>query len=125
MKETSAKQAINILEIPSQDSILAVKGKTTTRFINLRDITHICSNGYLSILHTTSGKIITITKLLGQLEYHLNKYGFIRINRNAIVNILHVERYETGITPTIFLQGDKQLTVSRRRIPLINSLLSH
>ncbi|WP_047445393.1 LytR/AlgR family response regulator transcription factor [Alistipes sp. ZOR0009] len=122
MKEKSIKQTINILEIPAQDSIMAIREKNLTRFINLRDVTHIKSNSYLSIVYTIEGEAFTFSKLLRQFEESLHDYGFVRVNRNSIVNLIHVERYEAGDNPVVFLRGERNLAVSRRRCRLIRSL---
>lgn len=107
-------QLINVIEIPSQNSIMVIREKRVTRFITLSSIVYISSRSYLSVLHTTSGEEIIVSKILKVFEHSLDGLGFIRISRSIMVNLFYVDRYEAGKLSMLVMNNGMLFSVTRK-----------
>ncbi len=83
---------INLSSQQNKKIVLNEKGKM--HFINLEQISYICSNDYLLTIHSVnSTDRITITGKLGEFEVKLKEFGFAKINRSCIVNLTAINTY--------------------------------
>lgn len=112
----NGKGNLKILGIPRQDNLLVIKERKTIRFVALRDVLYIESDGYLSVVYTVHGEQFSISKLLKYFESGLFSYGFLRVNRNLVVNISHVRQYEFGNLPVVCIDNNLVFQVARRRV---------
>ncbi|MBN1990561.1 MAG: LytTR family transcriptional regulator [Bacteroidales bacterium] len=107
-------QLINVIEIPSQNCIMVIREKRVTRFITLNNIVYISSCSYLSVVHTTSGEEIIVSKILKAFEHSLDGLGFIRISRSIMVNLFYVDRYEAGKRSMLVMSNGMLFSVTRK-----------
>lgn len=83
------------------------------KYLDPQDILHLESDiNYTQILLTDGNKILSSTTLK-KIESRLLPFkNFVRINRQSIVNIDHVERIDKK---TLILPGELKVVFSRRR----------
>ncbi len=98
---------------------LAEKGKT--HWVDITTITHVTCNGYLSTVHLTNSEKITLSRLLKQFEAEFTHLGFIRVNRNTLVNQHHVKQYAGGTKRQLLLTTGHCIEVSRRKVYLFKN----
>ena len=128
MEETtnSPSQALKVNFSPimnQRGEIIILREKTTTHFVELEHITHLTCDCYLTSVYSNDGEHIVIAKLLKDFENDLEKYGFIRINRNTIVNYFYIKIYERGGNRMIHLRNNITVKTSRRGIIKLKTLL--
>ena len=98
------------------DRKITLKEKGVIHLVEIDNITHILCQGYLSTVYTTNNGNITVSKLLKQFEEELSNMGFMRINHNAIVNCLYVDKIKRGTKRTITLSNNHvEIKISRRK----------
>jgi len=97
--ELSKKDAID-LEITKQSAnfndYLFLDDKESPGFYAIKDFIYIKSLKDYSQIYTTSKKIITLHKTLNFWEGFLPNNKFIRIHRQTIINLDHVEKVESS-----------------------------
>lgn len=110
--------------LTQNDLKITLKEKKKAYRIFIKDISYIQSNSYLcSVYFIDDRKSITVTKLLKEFEIELSKYGFLRISRNTLVNMLNIVVIHNDNTRRIFMNGGATLTISCRNYPKVNRIL--
>jgi DNA-binding LytR/AlgR family response regulator len=112
---------ILILSLLEQNKIIQIREKRNNRFVPLNKISHISCEGYLAIIFTTTGERYCVSRSLKQLEPVLFDYGFVRVNRSTIVNILHTTSCIFGEYPSITTNNIDVFPISRRRVKWVNN----
>ena len=65
-----------------------LKGQNTIIQVEMKNITMISCEGYLSTLYFLNDqKPISVSRLLKDFELELEPFGFFRANRNTLVNL--------------------------------------
>jgi two-component system, LytTR family, response regulator len=119
MKKVSHKLLVE-KEIIKTDSFaqkgqkIILKEKNINHFIRMDTITHLMCDCYLTTVYTENGCNYVIAKLLKEFELELSSYGFVRVNRNTIINILHIVRYKNLGNRTVLLTNGVLIDISRR-----------
>ena len=93
---------------------IVIKGRGTTRFLDVTEVECIEAAGVYVVLHT-SGKELTHRSSLSEIEARLDPRHFVRIHRSAIVNlarIAHLEPISHGEFE-IVLRSGKRVRLSR------------
>lgn len=101
--------------------VLREDGKIKQVFI--ADIVYIESKGYQSLVHLVDcEKNVIVCKILREFETELTKYGFVRINRNRLLNMKYFKEYNYK-TLRVVLNDDTECIVSRRKLSAIKQFL--
>jgi two-component system, LytTR family, response regulator len=93
---------------------LVIKGRGTTRFLDVTEVECIEAAGVYVVLHT-GGKELLHRSSLADIEAKLDPRHFIRIHRSAIVNlarVAHLEPISHGEFEVV-LKGGKRVRLSR------------
>lgn len=98
----------------SSEQKIVVKTKTVSHILIIKDITHLVCDCYLTTIYTKSGECFMVAKLLKDFEQELADFGFVRINRNTMVNIIHVTSFANGRKRTVHLSNTSSFIMSRR-----------
>lgn len=110
---------INLLQYLRQDQIainrLSIPTSQGFQLIDVVNILYISSDGNYSTIQLTSGESILVTRQLKVLETQLKNSHCLRIHRNTLVNLAHVDRYIKGEGGYIVLANGVHLDVSRRK----------
>ncbi len=93
-----------------------------SHFLNISNIICITCNDYICTVYLTDEKI-TISKQLKTFESDLQPFGFIRINRSTLINLLHLKRFFYD-TKEIVMTNDISFSISRRKITAFKKELS-
>ncbi len=100
-----------ILNFNQKNKKIVLNEKGKMHFLNLEQISFICSNDYLLIIHLISNKDkITITGKLREFEIKLKEFGFAKINRSCIVNLTVINTY--NLIDKKIVMGNIELKVS-------------
>lgn len=94
---------------------LRISEKNKSSWIEIENISYLICEGYLTRVHLICSKTFTCSMLLKQFEEILAEFGFIRANRNTLVNYRHVNCliFKKG-KRSIFV-NNFEIKVSRRR----------
>lgn len=92
--------------------------------VDMKDITVITCEGYLSTIHFQSEiKPISVSKLLKVFEVELEPFGFFRANRNTLVNLLNVSLFQGACKKIITLTDNQKVCVSFRKTSHLKRML--
>ncbi|MGH8371688.1 MAG: LytR/AlgR family response regulator transcription factor [Gammaproteobacteria bacterium] len=86
-------QQLSVLTVDSSTHAserLAVKDGTHLKFLTLRDITHMHSDGDYLHIHTANGDHTLIRERIRDMQQRLARAAFVRISRSVLVNLDHV-----------------------------------
>jgi len=89
------------------EKILIFRGVTGVTFIDPADVLFITADGNYSNFNFISGRIETVTALLGTVEMHLGKH-FFRTGRSCIVNTSYLARIDLKQMQCVFIREDKE-----------------
>lgn len=106
-----------------REQIIVLKEKKTTHYVEINQITHLTCDCYITTIFTDNGEKVVVSKLLKDFEAELEQYGFIRTNRNAIINHRYIKRYERGGNRTVYLRNNITLKASRRGLMKLKLIL--
>ena len=77
-------------------------------FINASDIIFCTADGNYSYIYLTDGTNTLVTHQLGVLEKKLNPFGFLRINRSALINLNMIHHFHRKRNQIILLHNNKE-----------------
>ncbi len=104
-------------------SIILKKHKELIK-LNLKSITMITCDGYISTLSFLDNrKPISVSKLLKEFEKELTPYGFFRISKNTLVNINHIYSFNNNSQRLVCMVNNHNAKVSLRKVPQLKKLL--
>ncbi len=108
-----------------QNQTIVLKSAKQLRQFYVDQIMYISGSSYLSTIHlANSDKTETFSILLKQLEGKLASFGFLRINRNQLVNMKYFKQLKANQKRLIVLQNDKELCISCRKVPQVRQFLT-
>ncbi len=106
------------------DKRIVLKDRNAIIPVDLKNITIITCDGYLSMLYFLDNrKPISVSKLLKKFEEELTPNGFFRVNRNTLVNIKNVYSFQNRSNRTVTMVDNHKISVSFRKIPQFRKLL--
>ncbi len=85
-------------------------------YIELSEIGYLDCDGYITNIHLVDGSVISVAKLLKKFEEELNEFGFIRANRNVLVNLFHVDCIHIGKGQRKLIVNGVSINISRRNL---------
>ncbi len=96
---------------------LIVNEKAKFHQIDIERISHISCDGYISTIYILGEKEnIPTSHLLKYFETELSDMGFFRTNRNTLINLNHVDSYQSNGKPVIKMSNNQKFIISRRRL---------
>ena len=108
------------------DDSFLVKTMTEKKFIQVREVKSVVAYGEYSWVYWDKGKGALLRKALKQWETELPENEFVRIHRNAIINLAFLERVErlSSGRLQVHLRGSAEpISVSLRLAPALNRKL--
>jgi len=99
------------------ERILIFRGVTGVIFIDPEDVVFITADGNYSNFHFISGRVETVTALLGSVEPHLGKQ-FFRTGRSCIINTTYLARIDMKQQQCVFIRENKEFRceISRDKV---------
>ena len=86
--------------------------------IYLLDLTNIIcceSDSNYTTVHTTSGERIMVSKTLKEYDDLLTGFGFYRVHKSHLINLIHIRRFEKQDGGFIVLTNDLRIPVASRK----------
>jgi two-component system LytT family response regulator len=119
----SARQADNLDE---KERILVFRGITGVTFIDTDEVVYITADGNYSNFHFISGRIETVTVLIGNLETHLGKQ-FFRTGRSCIINTAYLARIDMKQLQCVFIKDEREFRceIARDKIKQLMDYMKH
>ncbi|MDA3891577.1 MAG: LytTR family DNA-binding domain-containing protein [Salinivirgaceae bacterium] len=105
-----------------QEKKITIKERNTFHQCEIVNITHIKCDSYISTIHQTNSKAITVAKLLKKFEQELSEFSFIRANRSTLVNFAHIQKYSMA-SKMLELTNGEIIPISRRRLNIFREAL--
>jgi DNA-binding LytR/AlgR family response regulator len=104
----------------NNEKILIFRGITGVTFIDTDEVLYITADGNYSSFHFISGRVETVTALIGNVEMHLGKQ-FFRTGRSCIVNTSFLARIDMKQMACVFILGEKEYRceISRDKVKLL------
>ena len=99
------------------------RGITGVTFIDTEEVVYITADGNYSNFHFASGRVETVTALIGALEAHLGKQ-FFRTGRSCIINTSCLVRIETKQLQCVLIKDGKEYRCEITR-DKIRQLMDH
>lgn len=122
--DTKTKEIITSDYAKSQkERKIILKERNSHHFLSLDVITRLECDCYLTTVFTNSGQTYVVAKLLKEFEDILTPHGFVRVNRNAIVNSTYVRSYSNAASRIVHLTTDEMVNVSRRGMSRLKEVL--
>jgi two-component system LytT family response regulator len=104
----------------NNEKILIFRGVTGVTFIDTDEVFYITADGNYSSFHFVSGRVETVTALIGNVEMHLGRQ-FFRAGRSCIVNTSYLARIDMKQLACVFIIGGKEYRceISRDKVKLL------
>lgn len=93
---------------------IAIPTANGFEMLSCKEILYCEGDGNYSKIHTTSGRILTISKTLQWLEKLLPAEFFFRIHKSYLVNLGHVKTYDKSAGNNLILDNGSKLDVAFR-----------
>lgn len=105
-------------------SIIHVKIGHQLKAIPLSEIIWVQADDYCVRLHTKSQNSLLLRKSMKAMEQELTEQGFLRLHRNAIVNLNEVESFRFNSSPQVQLKQGETLKIASSRVSHIKGVLN-
>jgi two-component system LytT family response regulator len=92
---------------------LALRAGSRVDVVALADVSCLLSEGHYTYLHKAGRQYVTELTLV-HLEQRLDPASFVRVHRNALVNLAHTLRIAGGAEPAVELDDGMRVPISRR-----------
>jgi len=104
-------------------AIVLKSGKQLKQFY-IGQIMYVSTSAYVSSVHlANTHKVESFAILLKNLEALLAPYGFVRINRNELINMKYFKKLYEKNKYIVVMQNDQEFVVSYRRVATIRQFL--
>lgn len=102
------------------ERVLVFRGVTGVTFIDPSDVVFITADGNYSTFNFISGRVETVTSLLGTVEMHLGKQ-FFRTGRSCIINTSYLARIDMKQLQCVFIRENREYRceISRDKVKLL------
>ena len=102
------------------EKVLVFRGVTGVTFIDPSDVVFITADGNYSTFNFISGRVETVTALLGTVEMHLGKQ-FFRTGRSCIINTSYLARIDMKQQQCVFIRDNREFRceISRDKVKLL------
>lgn len=110
---------------PQKRKKIILKEKSINHIVEMNRITHLVCDCYLTTIFIESGTQIIVSKLLKEFEQELTSFGFVRVNRNTMINTMHVINYRKGKNRIVHLSDNTLINISRRGMIHLKEVLEH
>ncbi len=93
-----------------------VNQKDRITYIDLSEVIYLVCDSYVTDIHLVDGSVISVAKLLKKFEEELNEFGFVRANRNVLVNLVHIDSIQLGKSQRKLIVNGISINISRRNL---------
>lgn len=104
--------------------VLSIKIGNKKKVISIDEILWLEADDYCVIVHTLNKPSYTMRSSLKTLENKLDG-NFLRVHRKGIVNMKKVKEFNTSTQPTLILQNEDKVPVSKMKMKLVNSFIKN
>ncbi len=110
----------------NNEKILIFRGVTGVTFIDTDDVVYITADGNYSSFHFISGRVETVTALIGTIEAQLGKQ-FFRTGRSSIINTAYLARIDMRQMACVFIRGDREYRcdISRDKVKMLMDFMKN
>ncbi|HVU95731.1 MAG TPA: LytTR family DNA-binding domain-containing protein [Puia sp.] len=105
----------NLLETGVADKRIGLPVASGLIFVQVSMILRCESSSNYTLLFTTDGKKLVVSKTLKEFEALLTPYRFFRVHHSHLVNLRYIKNYQKGQGGTVTLTDDTIVEVSTRR----------
>ena len=84
-------------------------------FIDLDDILYCEASNNYTIVFSTSGKKVIVSKTLREYEDLLTEFNFFRVNRSHLINLNYILEYKKGRRPIIVMNNKSEVSLASSR----------
>jgi DNA-binding LytR/AlgR family response regulator len=104
----------------------SVKQRNTIISVFIENISYINCVAELSTIHFRDNRQpIVVSKLLKEFDIELEKFGFIRVRANFLVNYICIKKLENAEKKQLTLINDEIIPVSRRKYYRIRHIIDN
>ncbi len=105
--ESLTRDSEKTQSVSNSERILIFRGITGVTFIDTDEVVFISADGNYSNFHFVSGRVETVTALIGNVEPHLGKQ-FFRTGRSCIINTAYLARIDMKQMTCVFIKEDRE-----------------
>jgi len=97
--------------------IVPIVEKTRVAYVSMENITHIVCSGYVSTVYLVNKSKHSSSRSLKSYEEEIGQAGFLRMNRQTLVNIRHAT--DAQCVKRMLYLGNTIIVVSKRKVSLL------
>ena len=94
---------------------IALKDVYNVHLLNISDILHCVSEGNYVRFTVSNQSDILVSKQLKEYEELLTGYGFFRVHRSHLINMVHAKRFEKADGGLVVMSDDSRIPVASRK----------
>ena len=116
LRGSAMQNLIHNLDKDILDQRISFHKNDQVRYIAIRNISHVRSDGNYSIVITDQNETFSSSKTLKEYDDYLSAFpGFIRVHRNCLINVRELKSYSKGEPCIITMENGDTVEVSRRK----------
>ncbi len=105
----------DMIDKPNVAKKITLPGARGYEIIDMSDILYLVGENNYTTFYFINRKEIVVTKTLKDYEEILESFGFIRIHKSTLINLLHIKKIVQNENVDVEMSDGKILNVSRRR----------
>ncbi|MES2646973.1 MAG: LytTR family DNA-binding domain-containing protein [Bacteroidota bacterium] len=94
---------------------IAVPYQNSVVFVELKELVYCEADSNYTKLFLTNGKSYLLSKTLREVQEVLEERNFLRVHRQYLVNLDHIQTYHKGEAAYLLMQGDISIPVSKNQ----------
>ncbi len=105
----------SLIERPGSVRKITLYGNNGYEIFDIDNILYLSGENNYTSFHFLKHREVMVTKTLKDYEEILEPFGFMRIHKSTLVNLMHVKKIMKGENPSLLITNDEELNVSRRK----------
>lgn len=120
----SLYEKLSSQKIDDSSTVLNIKIGNKHKIIPIKTICWIESDDYCVKIHTDNAISYSMRSSLKSLETKLKNNNFLRVHRNALVNMSMAKEINFSNTPKLILENATEISISKSKIKTVKNFLS-
>lgn len=104
--------------------IIALHDGEKYLFVNECDILYCVADANKSTLYLSDNTVTSVSKKISEVETMLKDYGFLRIHKSYLINLLHIKQFFNQEENNVLMSNGQKIPIARsRKTELLNRFI--
>ena len=121
--EEQSRKRINAQKSTDPNAKISVSHTKGISFIQIQSISYLEADNMYTTIYLEDTSSLLVSRPIKDFESVLPEDSFFRIHKSYLINVFHMSRFSKATGGWVWMKGEKQLPISRRKLGLFQQML--